>query len=296
MRGTHALLAVIALGLTSLSCKNSPTSPSVWPLAFPLFSDPLVYTVTGGATKIVESDGSQTADVPLTCTNPNLSQNHTRLIYSAGVDPDRKIMTSRIDGTDVREITSILSGSSAVFSFDGRFIAFNGFPSSYSDIYTCYANGGKVTNLTNTTTTHRLHPCWNPFGTKIAFSGGVTAGGSNIFAMDRSGGAVTNLSRTPGASESYPEFSPDGKKIVFTRFEGSGQIYVMDSDGSHQVNLTNAASNDVLPKWSPNGSRIAFLSDRETSGIMQIWIMDADGSNSVQLTGVSPPGVMWFDW
>jgi Tol biopolymer transport system component len=114
--------------------------------------------------------------------------------------------------------------------------------------------------------------------------------------MDRSGGAVTNLTQAPGESESYPEFSPDDTKIVFTRFEGSGQIYLMNSDGSHQVNLTHAASNDVLPKWSPDGSRIAFLSDRETSGIMQIWIMDPDGSNSVQLTGVSPPGVMWFDW
>ncbi len=57
----------------------------------------------------------------------------------------------------------------------------------------------------------------------------------------------------------------------------------MDADGSNQVNLTNnAAASDRGPVWLPDGSKVAFVSDR--NGNPEIYVMDADGSNSVRLT------------
>ena len=41
------------------------------------------------------------------------------------------------------------------------------------------------------------------------------------------------------------------------------EIYVMDDDGKNQRNLTNHPSDDYAPSWSPDGTRIVFMSDRD---------------------------------
>jgi len=56
----------------------------------------------------------------------------------------------------------------------------------------------------------------------------------------------------------------------------------MDADGSNQLRLTNNSAKDFGPTWSPDGSKIAFESDRD--GNLEIYIMNADGSNQARLT------------
>ena len=72
--------------------------------------------------------------------------------------------------------------------------------------------------------------------------------------------------------------APVTAKIVFasTR-DGNSEIYIMNPDGSKQVNLTRHPSRDLAPAWSPTGEHIAFNSDRD--GIRDIYIMDANGKN-----------------
>jgi len=64
----------------------------------------------------------------------------------------------------------------------------------------------------------------------------------------------------------------------------------MNADGSDQRNLTNHPADDFDPDWSPDGTRLAFVSNR--NGQPQIYVMDASGSNLRQLTresgGLSP--------
>jgi YD repeat-containing protein len=76
-------------------------------------------------------------------------------------------------------------------------------------------------------------------------------------------------------------------KIVFaSNREGSMQIYVMNGDGSALTRLTYSGANDDYPRWSPNGAKILFQSDRDNpwSGYMDIYVMNSDGSGATRLT------------
>ena len=72
--------------------------------------------------------------------------------------------------------------------------------------------------------------------------------------------------------------APTTPKILFTsRRDGNLEVYMMNSDGSEQVNLTQHPALDLQAAWSPTGEQILFVSDRE--GTRDLYVMDADGSN-----------------
>jgi photosystem II stability/assembly factor-like uncharacterized protein len=65
------------------------------------------------------------------------------------------------------------------------------------------------------------------------------------------------------------------------------RIFTMNADGSARRQLTNSSGRDYAPSWSPDGQRIAFVSERD--GNPEIYVMNADGSGQTRLT-VSPGG------
>ena len=104
----------------------------------------------------------------------------------------------------------------------------------------------------------------------------------------------TTWALTDDTRDYTPAFSPDGSRLaVAYKQHDHWDIHVMNADGSGRVRLTETPlraiveqrlkgqeprpSNNVAPTWSPDGSQIAFLTDR--SGQWEIWVMNADGSN-----------------
>ena len=76
---------------------------------------------------------------------------------------------------------------------------------------------------------------------------------------------------------------------------GDGRdVAVMNTDGSNIVNLTNSAGGDYVPKWSSDGTKIAFIATRD--GNNELYVMNADGSNPVRLTFTSSIHEERFDW
>src|SRR5437588_173733 len=76
---------------------------------------------------------------------------------------------------------------------------------------------------------------------------------------------------------------PFNGKIAFeTDRDGNKEIYVMNADGTGQVNISNNPALDANPYWSPDGTKITFDSNRD--GNFEIYVMNADGSNQTRVT------------
>ena len=79
----------------------------------------------------------------------------------------------------------------------------------------------------------------------------------------------------------HPLFAkaPTTPKILFTSTRDGGQrdVYIMNPDGSEQVNLTQHPAEDLSAVWSPTGEKILFTSDRR--GARDLYVMNPDGSN-----------------
>ena len=71
---------------------------------------------------------------------------------------------------------------------------------------------------------------------------------------------------------------PSSPKILFTSArDGNRDVYIMNPDGTEQVNLTKHRADDQQAVWSPTGEKILFVSDR--GGVRDLHVMDPDGSN-----------------
>jgi Tol biopolymer transport system component len=92
-------------------------------------------------------------------------------------------------------------------------------------------------------------------------------------------GAITACSDSTTGTRTQPLV--DDRLVAFVSDSGNldfggSSIFVMHADGSHTTRVTSSGYNDETPAWSPDGSTIAFYSDRPPVGI---WAVNADGSN-----------------
>ncbi|HJU54672.1 MAG TPA: hypothetical protein VJ715_08880 [Pyrinomonadaceae bacterium] len=212
-------------------------------------------------------------------------------------------MRSPVSGSLVHGVTMLaLAGLYIFFTprveaangpFNGKiaFVSTRDYATGSYEIYTMNANGTSQVNISNNPAQDTA-PSWSPDGTKIAFQSDRD-GNFEIYVMNADGSNPTRLTFNSLGDEN-PVWSPDGTKIAFQsdrddpgNCNGGGcvyhpDIYVMNSDGTGTVRLTNHPAKDGSPSWSPDGTKIAFQSDRD--GNFEIYLMNADGSGQTRLT------------
>jgi len=85
------------------------------------------------------------------------------------------------------------------------------------------------------------------------------------------------------ASNATTSFHGRVGAIAFDRpGDANVEIYAMDADGSNVRNLSNSPGGDHDPRYSPDGSRIVFVTNRH--GNWELYVMNADGGNQTRLT------------
>lgn len=166
------------------------------------------------------------------------------------------------------------------------------------DIYSMNPDGSAQTRLTSDPSTER-NPQFSPDGRKLVYVGDPQGldGSNDLFVLDAKGGKAKRITKTPD-DELDPEWNPDGKQIAYTLYihnagDGSNtmpeQIYITDAKGKETRQLTFAALGAWQATWSPDGSRLAFVSAydaQDGSGrYLAIFTVKADGTDVKFVTG-----------
>jgi TolB protein len=162
--------------------------------------------------------------------------------------------------------------SSPSFSPDGKQVAFATGANGNTDIYVVPATGGTPERLTHTLGIS-TQPAWSPNGRQIVFTS--TLGGSpQLYIMDAEG---TNVRRLTFDAKFADEaaWAPDGVRLTYTTLvENHFQIAIMDLRTDTRA-IVSGPGNNESPCWSPDGTMLAFVSDR--TGSRQIFITDPAG-------------------
>ena len=208
----------------------------------------------------------------------------SRIAFTTARDGNNEIYTMNADGSGVTRLTNDAAiDRNPAWWPDSARILFESRRDGNSELYAMNADGSGVTRLT-TDPSKDVTPAG--CGNRIAFASDRRLGPfTEIYVMNADGTGVTRLT----LSNSYPDsptWSPTCDRIAYSYdpYGVNQSIIVMNADGSNPRTLTSSSHNRH-PAWSPDGTRIAFASDRDSPGnSYEIYVMNADGTQQTRVT------------
>ncbi|MCX7599241.1 MAG: hypothetical protein N2512_10320 [Armatimonadetes bacterium] len=188
-------------------------------------------------------------------------------------------------------------GTHPAYNRAGDLLAFCGRRAATPVIYTMQSTTGEAGGLTAVTDPNAgngrdQQPSWAPDGQTIVYSSNRTDGDYDLWVVTV--GNAASAQRLTGAQdpnfyELWPCYDPQGSgRIVFEKRDPantSSHIYIRNTDASLTGPVVGQAADgfhDGAPAWSPDGTQIAFHSDR--GGNYDIWVVNVDGTGLTRLT------------
>ena len=258
-----------------------------------------IYTISPDSTNL-----RRLTRTPLFAFQPTWSPDGRRIAFVAGCGGGGRfdLCVMDADGANIRTIVTGVELDAPTWSPDGRHLAFTRSRDggSKADVHVVGTEGTDERVLVE----DAQRAAWSPDGTRVAVVSG-REGTDKIYLVNPDGGGLRRL--TDGPKDQYPAWSPDGQRITFSSARSqkpefvtdterrdptlqqlplpprpAADIYVMRADGTGVVRLTDDPSNNSDPAWSPDGTRIAFDSNRD--GNYELYVMNADGTRVTRLT------------
>ncbi len=187
-----------------------------------------------------------------------------------------------------------------VWSPDGKFIYFGSDRGGNMNIWRVgideeTGEGSGEPEAVPTPSMYIRHLAFSPYGKTLAYIRYETHSNLQSIAFDPENLKTVgeaNMVTSGNKQFSMPAMSPNGEEYVLRSFPTltTAEIAVFNRDGSNLRFLTNDKFRDRSPRWSPDGKRIAFTSDR--SGKYQVWMINADGTDLRQITFSEKTGVV----
>ncbi|HEY8259358.1 MAG TPA: hypothetical protein VIG08_16995 [Gemmatimonadales bacterium] len=261
--------------------------------------------VRGGTVAIMNADGSEIRNLfdslgaVFTEVTPfaapfNWSGDGSRVAFTRA---DGALYATTADGTGVIQLAP--SGTWPIWSEDGEEVAFLVDESAAHQKQCCYVNvfvarsdGSAVTRVTDLTDQDLLTRYdFSADGRTIAYDSGVT---SSLFRIQPDGTGLQPIVPPGMCCLQFPSLSPDGTKVTYfaypdgqTNAELGYDIFVSPVDGSGPtIDVSNSPGDDWRPVWSPDGSKIAFISSPPgeffTPG--NLVVVNPDGTDQKNLT------------
>src|SRR6202008_1996189 len=127
---------------------------------------------------------------------------------------------------------------------------------------------------------HEISPAWSPNGDEVIFvsNRGHIYGTGGFWRTNAEPGAEPReIHYEETAWKARPNFSPDGKRIVYASYLGGQwhQLWVLPSQGGDAFPISYGDFDNTNPRWSPDGTRIAFISNRD--GNTSLWVQEVLG-------------------
>jgi Tol biopolymer transport system component len=230
-----------------------------------------------------------------------------RISFSSDRAPEHAsgdLFATSLDGGNVVRLTSDpADDAQSAWSPDGRRVAFKAVRRGSNQLAWMAWDGSAQAQLTRTFRASEGQPAWTPDGRRLLFRRApenplVQDGDLWLLDPARTQAleepAVSPVLERPG-DERYPAVSPDGTRIAFRgdldlrADTGDEELYVAPWDGERAgepVQVTRDAVPDSAPAWSPDGTRLAFESARDSAAaeLRDVYVVRADGRGLRRLT------------
>ncbi len=241
------------------------------------------------------SDQVQVTNLTLTDEDllvPSISPNGRQIAfdYNSGDGPDLYLVN--VDGTGLHALTNDHLSLWPRWSPDGKRIIFSGVSQKGTAVLITIATDGSGKRKTLTTDLwESVGGVYTPDGKQIVFGSQMGGLVSAVWIMNADGSHPRRLTPAPLKAQSW-NVSPDGKSILAYTNQNSppalgNHIIAMNLDGSGRKRLAPMSKfhHDLYPSFSPDGTKITFISDRFstdidpfTYGTWDILTVNADGS------------------
>lgn len=273
-RGSTVTLAVtangqpVAAGEYTLSVQPSDAAQ--------LLADNQVKLLKAGKLTVTASGTRKLGNADITVAAPPV------VVFDRFGTTNRDLWRVDLDGQNLTQLTTDTGEDQDPTVAQGK-VVWLSFRAGNGELFSMPLAGGAATRLTNTTVDEST-PALSPDGARVAYSlvvGGVT----KVYTANADGSGAARATPASfgedGAIETAPTWAAAGKLAFVATINGSADVFQVTGAGAPAL-LAGGNAAEVEPAWSPDGTTLAFVSNR--GGTTEIYLMNAASGAVTQLT------------